>query len=199
MNTPRIESKRASTSVRSPIIVNQLGAEIRAALVDHWSRPLIIDHPADRPPWEIAPEADVLLTRPLAGWQQGACGQAGGLAVSACAGSRPHRPGSISFRHGCSMVRWSRSAAASRPIRSRNMSLAAILGFEKRLHEIRPRSRERLEDHSAGLAQRQDDRHRGLWCDRSCRRGAGQAVRRQHQGAPAIGLAICSSGHPAGG
>ncbi|MDF0518657.1 hypothetical protein [Bradyrhizobium yuanmingense] len=68
MNTPRIESRRASTSVRSPIIVNQLGAEVRAVLADHWSRPLIIDHPADRAPWEIAPEADVLLTRPLAGW-----------------------------------------------------------------------------------------------------------------------------------
>src|SRR5260221_12903006 len=70
MNTPRIDEKRASVSVRSPIIINQLGAEIRAALVDHWSRPLVIGHPADRPPWEIAPEADVLLTRPLAGWNK---------------------------------------------------------------------------------------------------------------------------------
>ncbi len=48
MNTPRIDSRRASASVRSPIIVNQLGADVRASLVDHWSRPLIIDHPAER-------------------------------------------------------------------------------------------------------------------------------------------------------
>ncbi|WP_245344234.1 hypothetical protein [Bradyrhizobium japonicum] len=56
MNTPRVENQRASTSVRSPIIVNQLGPDIRAALVDHWSRPLIIDHPADRAPWMLLPK-----------------------------------------------------------------------------------------------------------------------------------------------
>src|ERR1700692_3947043 len=70
MNTPLIGDRRASVSVRSPIIVNQLGAEVRASLIDHWSRPWVIDHPADRPPWEIAPEADVLLTRPMAGWSK---------------------------------------------------------------------------------------------------------------------------------
>jgi len=47
MNTPRIDEKRAAVSVRSPIIINQLGPEIHASLTDHWSRPLVIDHPAD--------------------------------------------------------------------------------------------------------------------------------------------------------
>jgi len=70
MNTPRIGSRREATSVRSPIFVNQLGAGVRAFLADHWSRPLIIDDPADRAPWEIAPEPDVLLTRRLAGWNR---------------------------------------------------------------------------------------------------------------------------------
>src|SRR3981081_4854553 len=81
MNTPLIGDRRASVSVRSPIIVNQLGAEVRASLIDHWSRPLVIDHPADRPPWEIAPEADVLLTRPLAGWDKAPADRTGGWAT----------------------------------------------------------------------------------------------------------------------
>src|SRR6187551_2800659 len=70
MNTLRIGDRRASVSVRSPIIVNQLGADIRASLVVLGPRPPVTDNPPDRRPWEIAPEADVLLTRPLAGWNK---------------------------------------------------------------------------------------------------------------------------------
>lgn len=81
MNTPRIDSGRASTGVRSPIIINQLGAEVRASLIDHWSRPLIIDHPAERPAWDIAPEADVLLTRPAAGWSKAPGEKPRGVAI----------------------------------------------------------------------------------------------------------------------
>lgn len=98
MNTPRIGDRRAPVSVRSPIIINQLGPDVRAALVDHWSQPSIIDHPADRAPWEIAADADVLLTRPLAGWRPPIDRLAG---PTPYAGSRRHRPGWISFRHGC--------------------------------------------------------------------------------------------------
>jgi phosphoglycerate dehydrogenase-like enzyme len=140
MNTPRIESKRTSASVRSPIIVNQLGAEVRAALVEHWSRPLIIDHPADRAAWEVAPEADVLLTRPLAGWNK-------------APGEKP-----VGWPFG---LRWIQTASTGvdffpawlldgpvvtvgRGISADPIAeyvLAAILGFEKRIHAIRPRSR----------------------------------------------------------
>ena len=140
MNTPRIDSGRASTGVRSPIIINQLGAEVRASLIDHWSRPLIIDHPAERPAWDIAPEADVLLTRPAAGW-------------SKAPGEKPR-----GWPYG---LRWIQTASTGvdffpewlldgpvvtvgRGISADAISeyvLAAILGYAKRLQDVRPRSR----------------------------------------------------------
>ncbi|MGY4374781.1 hypothetical protein ACVWZ3_002420 [Bradyrhizobium sp. i1.3.6] len=123
MNTPRVENQRASTSVRSPIIVNQLGPDIRAALVDHWSRPLIIDHSADRAPWEVAPEADVLLTRPLVGWHKAPAEKPAGWPFGLHWIQTASTGVDLSFRRGCSTVPWSRSAAASRLIRSRNTSL----------------------------------------------------------------------------
>ena len=69
MNNLNLKSRRGATSVRAPVIVNQLGPEVREAIMDHWSLPSIIDHPADRPPWQIPAGADVLLTRPFAGWE----------------------------------------------------------------------------------------------------------------------------------
>jgi phosphoglycerate dehydrogenase-like enzyme len=141
MNSPHTETRRASASVRSPIIVNQLGAEVRAALIDHWSRPVIIDHPADRAPWEIAREVDVLLTRPLAGWQK----------------APTEKPAGWPFD-----LRWIQTASTGvdffpawlldgpvvtvgRGISADPIAeyvLAAILGFEKRIHDLRPRSRQ---------------------------------------------------------
>jgi hypothetical protein len=70
MNNLNLKSRRGATSVRAPVIVNQLSPEVRAAIADHWSLPWIIDHPVNRPPWQIPAGADVLLTRPLAGWEK---------------------------------------------------------------------------------------------------------------------------------
>jgi phosphoglycerate dehydrogenase-like enzyme len=139
MNTPYVGTKSAVTSVRSPVIVNQLGPELRAALVDHWSRPRIIDQAADRAPWEIPPEADVLLTRPLAGWD----------------GAPSAKPAKWPFG-----LRWIQTASTGvdffpswlldgpvvtvgRGISADPIAeyvLAAVLGFEKRLVAIRPRN-----------------------------------------------------------
>src|SRR5437016_13760771 len=190
MNTPRIESRHASTSVRSPIIVNQLGAEIRAALVDHWSRPLIIDHPADRAPWEVAPEADVLLTRPLAGWHKAPADKPAGWPF----GLRWIQTASTGVDFFPAWLLDGPVVTVGRGISADPIAeyvVAAILGFAKRLHDIRPRT-PGLEDHSAGLAQRHDDRDCGVWRDWSRRRRAGEAVRRADQGTPENALVICA-------
>lgn len=68
MSSLNQKSRRGATGVRAPVIVNQLGPELRQAIADHWSLPSIIDHPAGRPPWQIPAGVDVLLTRPFAGW-----------------------------------------------------------------------------------------------------------------------------------
>src|SRR5882757_7316407 len=141
MNTPRIESRPASTSVRSPIIVNQLGADIRAALVDHWSRPLIIDHPSDRAPWEVAPEADVLLTRPLAGWHNAPVDKPAnwpfGLHwIQTASTGVDFFPAWLLDGPVVTVGRGISADAIAEYV------VAAILGFAKRLHDIRVRHRE---------------------------------------------------------
>jgi phosphoglycerate dehydrogenase-like enzyme len=141
MNTPRIDSRRESASVRSPIIVNQLGADVRASLVDHWSRPLIIDHPEGRPPWEIAPEADVLLTRPLAGWSKAPAEKPAGWPF----GLRWIQTASTGVDFFLEWLLDGPVVTVGRGISADPIAeyvVAAILGFEKRLHEVRPRSRQ---------------------------------------------------------
>jgi phosphoglycerate dehydrogenase-like enzyme len=70
MNKPEVGLGKHARDVRSPVILNQLGPEVRSALAGHWSRPHIIDHPNGVAPWDIPAEVDVLLTRPLAGWDK---------------------------------------------------------------------------------------------------------------------------------
>ena len=138
MNTPRVEGRGASTSVRAPIIVNQLGAEVRAALADHWSRPSIIDHPADRAPWEIPAEADVLLTRPLAGWNNAPSTKPIGWPF----GLRWIQTASTGVDFFPTWLLDGPVVTVGRGISADPIAeyvLAAILGFEKRLHEVRPR------------------------------------------------------------
>lgn len=140
MNTPRIDSRRDSASVRSPIVVNQLGADVRAALVEHWSRPVIIDHPADRPAWEIAPEADVLLTRPLAGWGKAPADKPAGWPY----GLRWIQTASTGIDFFPAWLLDGPVVTVGRGISADAIAeyvLAAILSFTKRLHEISPRNR----------------------------------------------------------
>ncbi len=68
--TDNENDRRDAGSVKAPLIVNQMGAFVRAALEQHWSCPVIVDHPSGTPPWEILEVADVLLTRPFAGWDK---------------------------------------------------------------------------------------------------------------------------------
>ena len=138
MNTPRIETIGASASVRRPIIVNQLGPEVRAEIVDHWSRPTIIDHPPDRSPWEIPREADVLLTRPLAGWNKAPSTKPAGWPF----GLRWIQTASTGVDFFPAWLLDGPVVTVGRGISADPIAeyvLAAILGFEKRIHEIRPR------------------------------------------------------------
>lgn len=62
MSSPDYES--ASGIERSPpVIVNQGGQKLGERLSAHWSAPRVIAHPKGAPPWEIPPEADVLVTQ----------------------------------------------------------------------------------------------------------------------------------------
>jgi len=63
-------SRNTIASARALTIVNQLGPDVRSSLLDHWSHPRLVDHPASSAPWEIAEDTDVLLTRPQAGWHK---------------------------------------------------------------------------------------------------------------------------------
>jgi phosphoglycerate dehydrogenase-like enzyme len=47
----------------APVIVNQGGFKLGERLAAHWSSPRVLAHPKGAPPWEIPPEADVLVTQ----------------------------------------------------------------------------------------------------------------------------------------
>lgn len=118
-----------------PVVVNQLGAAIGARVAAHPSRPVVIDDMAADRPWEVAPQADILLTRAFPAWRQAPA-------------APPH-----GWPHG---LRWIQTMSAgmdaypawlwSGPIVScgRGVAavaiaeyvLAAMLAREKRLHEI---------------------------------------------------------------
>jgi phosphoglycerate dehydrogenase-like enzyme len=122
--------------IRRPVIVNQLGPEVGEALNAHWSRPTIIDGFDAAAPWNIPAGADVLLTRPGVAWKS--------------RHDKPENwPGDLRWIQTASVgidfyPDWFLSAdgptvscgrgLAANPIA--DYVLAAILGFEKRLHEI---------------------------------------------------------------
>ncbi len=56
--------------MRRPVIVNQLGPEIAVRLAAHPCNPVLIDDPAPRCPWEVDPDAEILVTRAFAAWRQ---------------------------------------------------------------------------------------------------------------------------------
>lgn len=55
---------RGDVAARPPVVVNQGGFKLGERLARHWTSPRVIAHPKDAPPWEIPPEADVLITQP---------------------------------------------------------------------------------------------------------------------------------------
>jgi phosphoglycerate dehydrogenase-like enzyme len=136
MNKANVGLRKGVTSVRAPVIVNQLGANIRAAIADHWSLPWIIDHPEDRPPWQLPSGADILLTRPGAGWDKAPRAKPDGWPFglrwiqTASTGVDFFPPW---FLDG-SVVTTGRGLSA---IPIAEYVMAAILCFEKRFHDVR--------------------------------------------------------------
>lgn len=125
--------------IHSPVVVNQGGSELAERLAAHWSSPRILPHPKGAPPWEIPPEADVLVTQPYP-W----------LAAQAPQSAPPGWPYNLRFIQVLSTgvdsfppwlfdgppVACGRGAAAT-PIAE--FVLAAILNFEKDFAAIRVR------------------------------------------------------------
>lgn len=137
MSKPQFDGAAGAGPVRQPVVVNQLGPDVARAVAGHWSRPRVIEHPAETPSWHLPPEADVLLTRPFAGW------------LGAPAERPPGWPFGLRWIQTAStgvdffpswllddvVVTIGRGASA---VAIAEYVLAAILGFEKRLHEVRP-------------------------------------------------------------
>lgn len=57
-------------AVRSPIILNQLGPAVGERIAAHPSRPTVLEHRAGHAPWNLPSGVEVLLTRPLIGWEE---------------------------------------------------------------------------------------------------------------------------------
>jgi len=57
------------TSFRSPVIAYAFNDNLRKHIEAHWSKPTIIDYTKDRKPWDIPPEADLLMSF-HAGWTE---------------------------------------------------------------------------------------------------------------------------------
>ena len=53
----------------APVILNQLGSVVGERIAAHPSRPTVLEHEAGRPPWEVPAGVEILLTRPLIGWE----------------------------------------------------------------------------------------------------------------------------------
>lgn len=133
----------AGAPARPPVILNHLGPVVGARLAAHWSRPTVIERDETQPPWVVPRGVDVLLTRPLIGWDAAPdtppAGWLGDLRwiQSASTGidfyprwlyDGPHRASvPVTCARGVSAV----------PIAE--YVLAAVLLFEKRLDAIRVR------------------------------------------------------------
>lgn len=138
MNKPEIGPGDGISSVRSPVIINQLGSEVHSALVGHWSRPRIVDHPDGSAPWNIPDEADVLLTRPSAGWDKAPAAKPSGWPF----GLRWIQTASMGVDFFPSWLFDGPVVTVGRGISADPIAeyvLAAILDFEKRLHATRVR------------------------------------------------------------
>ncbi|WP_051335867.1 NAD(P)-dependent oxidoreductase [Methylocapsa acidiphila] len=135
----------------SPVIVNQGGAQLAARLEAHWSKPRVISPPKGAPPWDIPPDADMLVTQP-GPW----------LAARAPASAPPGWPFNLRFIQALStgvdsFPRWmlegpplscARGVAAT-PIAE--FVMAAMLNFEKDFAGLRVRQRDQWKSRPLGL------------------------------------------------
>ncbi|NUB05216.1 glyoxylate reductase (NADP(+)) [Azospirillum sp. Vi22] len=127
---------------RSPVILNQIGALVGERIAAHPSRPTVLRHEDGRPPWDIPDGVEVLLTRPLIGWDAAPAARPAGWGrglrwiQSASTGMDVYPPWLLD---GAPLVTCARGVSAV-PIAE--YVLAAVLAFEKRLDAVRLRGPE---------------------------------------------------------
>jgi len=125
----------------SPVILNHLGPTVGARIAAHWSRPRVIERDEAQPPWAVPSGVDVLLTRPLIGWDAAPAVPPGGWPrdlrwIQSASTGMDFYP--RWFLDGAP-VTCARGVSAV-PIAE--FVLAAVLAFEKRLDAIRLRGPE---------------------------------------------------------
>ncbi len=134
-------------ALRSPVILNQLGPLVGERIAAHPSRPAVLAHEPGRPPWEVPAGVEVLLTRPLIGWEAAPAAPPPGWGEglrwiqSASTGMDFYPPWLLDGapqggtpRREASVVTCARGVSAV-PIA--DYVLAAVLAFEKRLDAVR--------------------------------------------------------------
>lgn len=127
---------------RSPVILNQLGPAVGERIAAHPSQPTVLEHQTGRAPWEVPAGVEVLLTRPLIGWEAAPAvppsGWGKGLCwiQSASTGMDFYPPWLLD---GAPLVTCARGVSA---VAIGDYVMAAVLTFEKRLDAIRMRGPE---------------------------------------------------------
>ncbi|MFD1627688.1 D-isomer specific 2-hydroxyacid dehydrogenase family protein [Azospirillum griseum] len=129
-------------AIPSPVILNQLGPVVGARLAVHPSRPTVWEHEPGRAPWDLPTGVDVLLTRPLIGWDAAPSapphGWGDGLRwiQSASTGMDFYPPWLLEGRRTVTCARGVSAEAIA------DYVMTAILAFEKRWDAIRLRGPE---------------------------------------------------------
>ncbi|CAO3424944.1 D-isomer specific 2-hydroxyacid dehydrogenase family protein [Azospirillum endophyticum] len=127
---------------RSPVILNQLGPAVGERIAAHPSRPTVLAHEAGRAPWEVPAGVEVLLTRPLIGWEAAPAAPPPGWGKglrwiqSASTGMDFYPPWLL---NGAPLVTCARGVSA---VAIADYVMAAVLTFEKRWDAIRMRGPE---------------------------------------------------------
>lgn len=133
--------------MRGPVIVNQISAELGAAIARHPSQPQVIDSLDKSQPWDIPAEAEILLTRAFSAWADAPA-------------DLPARPSlrwvqtlSAGVEGYPAWLMEGRQVTCGRGLNSGPIAeyvLAAMLGLEKRLDTCRVRRAEDWRDGTMG-------------------------------------------------
>lgn len=129
-------------AIRSPVILNQLGPVVGARIAAHPCRPTVLAHESGRAPWDLPAGVEVLLTRPLIGWDAApkapppGWGEGLRWIQAASTGMDFYPPWLLEGRRTVTCARGVSAVAIA------DYVMTAILAFEKRWDAIRLRGPE---------------------------------------------------------